>query len=96
MITTAMSYQLSIEEDSDVTNLFDQSPAHASHGEGALNAFNMNLTRGKGQEASNRLRNAQFQSSRGDKFNTCTIMSCQMGHTNRKESSKSFGKEDAI
>jgi hypothetical protein len=95
MITTAMSYQLSIEEDSDVTNLFDQSPAHASHGEGALNAFNMNLTRGKGQEASNRLRNAQFQSSRGDKFNTC-IMSCQMGHTNRKESSKSFGKEDAI
>ena len=71
MITTAMSYQLSIEEDSDVTNLFDQSPAHASHGEGALNAFNMNLTRGKGQEASNRLRNAQFQSSRGDKFNTC-------------------------
>ena len=54
MITTAMSYQLSIEEDSDVTNLFDQSPAHASHGEGALNAFNMNLTRGKGQEASNR------------------------------------------
>ena len=49
-----MSYQLSIEEDSDATNLFDQSPAHASHGEGALNAFNMNLTRGKGQEASNR------------------------------------------
>jgi hypothetical protein len=29
-----------------VTNLFDQSPAHASHGEGALNAFNMNLTPG--------------------------------------------------
>ena len=42
---TAMSYQLSIE-DSDVTSLFDQSPAHASHGEGTLNAFNMNLTPG--------------------------------------------------
>jgi hypothetical protein len=24
------------------------------------------------------------------------LRSCQMGHTNRKESSKSFGKEDAI
>jgi len=94
---TAMSYQLSIE-DSDVTSLFDQSPAHASHGEGTLNAFNMNLTRGKGQEASNRhVLPSGMHNSRapGDKFNTC-IMSCQMGHTNRKESSKSFGKEDAI
>src|ERR1700727_3942971 len=99
MITAMiMSYQLSIEEDSDVTSLFDQSPAHASHGEGALNAFNMNLTRGKGQEASNRhVLPSGMHNSRapGDKFNTF-IMSCQMGHTNRKESSKSFGKEDAI